>query len=235
MDNIAELERRITAALVKIDQGIEAYASVQEAKLGALAQSVADTKAQADQQIAAAEEAAATAAANAAVEAAVAAELLAEAAAADHAQGMPVATLADGVAEAEIARLNEALDEERFNVSQLHERLRAARQKEAALEQEAGAKAAFETEIARQSHLLEQQSVEMGRLKAAVTALRNELRHLREASLQGSVDVDMINGSMVAELEAMRAERAAEAVELRELLAALDPLALVQEEGAENA
>lgn len=231
MDNIAELERRITAALVKIDQGIEAYASVQEAKLGALAQTVADTKAEADQQIAAAEQAAA----NAALDAAAAAELAAEAAATDAAQGMPVATLADGVAEAEIARLNEALDEERFNVSQLHERLRAARQKEASLEQEAGAKAAFETEIARQSHLLEQQSVEMGRLKAAVTALRNELRHLREASLQGSVDVDMINASMVAELEAMRAERAAEAVELRELLAALDPLALVQEKGAENA
>lgn len=231
MDNIAELERRITAALVKIDQGIEAYASVQEAKLGALAQTVADTKAQADQQIAAAEQAAA----DAALDAAAAAELAAEAAATDPAQGMPVATLADGVAEAEIARLNEALDEERFNVSQLHERLRAARQKEASLEQEAGAKTAFEAEIARQSHLLEQQSVEMGRLKAAVTALRNELRHLREASLQGSVDVDMINGSMVAELEAMRAERAAEAVELRELLAALDPLALVQEKGAENA
>lgn len=235
MDNIAELERRITAALVKIDRGIEAYASAQDAKLGALVQAVANTKAEAEEQIAAAEQAAAEAALDAAAAVELATEAAAEAAAAEQAQGMPVATLADGVAEAEIARLNEALDEERFNVSQLHERLRAARQKEAVLEQEAGAKAAFETEIARQSHLLEQQSVEMGRLKAAVTALRNELRHLREASLQGSVDVDMINASMVAELEAMRAERAAEAVELRELLAALDPLALVQEEGAENA
>lgn len=196
MDNIAELERRITAALVRIDQGIEALALPPEPR---------------------------------------APEEMVELAPAPVDLGVPVATLADGVAEAEIARLNEALDDERMIVSQLQERLRAARHKEAALEQEMGAKAAFEAEIARQSVLLEAQGVEMGRLKAAVTALRNELRHLREASAEGRLEPHLINTAMHAELEAMRAERAAEAVELRELLAALDPLALVGEEEGHHA
>jgi hypothetical protein len=176
MDNIAELERRITAALSRIGTGIEALPA---GKQGA--------------------------------------------------SEAPVATLADGVAEAEIARLNEALDEERMLAAQLNERLRVVRG------QDSAAREALEAEVARLSQALDLQGLETARLKRTVGSLREQLRLMTEAQAEGRIEPHLINKAMLTELEALRALRATEASELNELLAALDPLAARLEPEASNA
>ena len=176
MDNIAELERRIAAALMRIGDGVEAL-SVREPE-----------------------------------------------------DAGPVAMLADGVAEAEIARLNEALDEERMLSAQLNERLRAVRREPVADKQPE-----LEAEIERLSRLLDVQGLEMQRLKKTVVGLREQLRLMSEAQAEGRIEPHLINKAMLTELEALRALRAAEAAELDELIAALDPLAGPTEEVAQDA
>lgn len=171
MDNIAELERRIAAALMRIGDGVETLSARQPESDG------------------------------------------------------PVATLADGVAEAEIARLNEALDDERTRAAQLHERLRAVQRAPVA-----DKVPELEAEIERLSRLLDVQGLEMQRLKKTVVGLREQLRLMTEAQAEGRVEPHLINKAMLTELEALRALRAAEAAELDELIAALDPLAARQEE-----
>ena len=47
---------------------------------------------------------------------------------------------------------------------------------------------------------------------------------LREAAEDGGADGDLLSRSMTAELEALRAERRAEAAEMQEILDALAPL-----------
>ncbi|MEF3047601.1 hypothetical protein [Pseudotabrizicola sp. L79] len=176
MDNIAELERRITAALMRIDRGIDALSRPPV---------VAD--------------------------------------------GAPVATLADGEAEAEIARLNEALDDERVVSAQLQERLRALKDKETALTQP------LEAEVDRLTKQLDVQGLEMQRLKKTVVLLREQLRAMTDAMAEDRVEPHLINKAMLAELEALRALRSAETVELDEIISALDPLAApAAKEGAET-
>ena len=167
MDDIAELERRITAALMRIGQSVEAIAPS-----GFAAGPVMD----------------------------------------------PVATLADGVAEAEIARLNEALDEEQMLVAQLNERLRTVRDKEAV------ERISLQAEVDRLMKLLDVQGLEMQRLKQTVGALREQTRTLTEAHVDGHGEPHLINKAMLTELEALRAMRSAETAELDEIIAALDPL-----------
>lgn len=176
MDNIAELERRITAALSRIGTGIEALSAGRPG-----------------------------------------------------ASDAPVATLADGVAEAEIARLNEALDEERMLTAQLNERLRVVRS------QDSAAREALEAEVARLSQALDTQGLEAARLKRTVGSLREQLRLMTEAQAEGRIEPHLINKAMLTELEALRALRASEASELNELLAAIDPLAARHEPEASNA
>lgn len=177
MDTIAELERRITAALMRIGQSVE--------KIAAPPPPPPDSG--------------------------------------------PVATLADGVAEAEIARLNEALDDERMVSAQLNERLRTVRDKESV------ERLALQVEVDRLMKLLDSQGLEMQRLKKTVVALREQTRALTEAGQSGQIEPHLINKAMLTELEALRALRSAEAAELDEIIAALDPLATTAEGGHSNA
>lgn len=171
MDTIAELERRITAALMRIGQAVEGIEK--------------------------------------------------QAAPPD---SPPVATLADGVAEAEIARLNEALDEEQMLSAQLNERLRTVRDKESA------ERITLQIEVDRLMKLLDVQGLEMQRLKKTVVALREQTRSLTEAGEMGQIEPHLINKAMLTELEALRALRTTEAAELDEIIAALDPLAATPSE-----
>lgn len=169
MDTIAELERRITAALMRIGEAVE---GIETAPI-----------------------------------------------AAPPPDAPPVATLADGVAEAEIARLNEALDEERMLSAQLNERLRTVRDKESV------ERISLQIEVDRLMKLLDVQGLEVQRLKKTVAALREQTRTLTEAEAAGQIEPHLINKAMLTELEALRALRSAEAAELDEIIAALDPLA----------
>ena len=156
MQQIAELERRITAALERIGRGVESLGS------------------------------------------------------------RPV--VVDTGNEAEIVRLTEALDEERMANAQLSERLRVVRKKDAA------AQAELTAQLDTATGLMETQETELRRLHRSVAELTEELASLRAAAVKGATDPHAINRIMLVELEALRSVRAAEAVELAEIVAALDPL-----------
>lgn len=174
MDDIPELERRISAALARIEAGLEQAKSVTAID-----------------------------------------------------EEETVARLADGVAEAEIARLNEALDEEKILTAQLQERLRALKDREAA---DRGGLAAENEKLLRQ---LDVQGLELQRLKKTVASLREELRTVAEAAAEGQVEPHLLNKAMVTELEALRALRSAEAAQLDDLISALHPLVPTTEENAD--
>ena len=148
MQDITELERRITAALERIGRGVESLSA---------------------------------------------------------AVPMPTDNPTAMLPESDFAALNEKLDEERMLNAQLQERLRAVHQKDEA------EKAALTDQI------------------AALTAELSELRDLAENSV---IEPEYINQSLQSELDTLRAARAAEAEELSDIIAALNPLI---EEAAANA
>lgn len=158
MQDIAELERRITAALERIGRGVASLATAPESELPA------------------------------------------------------------SMAEAELARLTEALDEERMANAQLNERLRVVRDKDA------GDRAALEAQVADLTAQLEAQSVELNRLRRSAEQLNAEMADLRDVAELGVTEPEHINKAMLAELESLRAARTSEAEELAEIVAALNPL-----------
>lgn len=176
MDDIAELERRITAALVRIGQGLEGMgASV------------------------------------------------------DEAEASPGVIQADAGGAEEIARLTEALEEEKMVSAQLQERLKALR------DRDAEDRRPLQTEVDRLTKLLDTQGLELQRMKKTVSSLREQLRLLTEAQAEGRIEPHLINKAMLTELEALRALRSAESAELDEIIAALDPLAAsVRPEGGQD-
>ena len=163
MQQIAELERRITAALERIGRGVETLAAPKAVPQG----------------------------------------------------GVQDAGLAD---HAEIARLSEALDEERMANAQLNERLRVLRDKDN--EAQAGVAA----RLAESGSQIDAYGAELTRLRRTVIQLNGELGKLREAAANGVAEPQLINRAMLAELEAMRSSRASEAAELADIVAALNPL-----------
>jgi hypothetical protein len=68
---------------------------------------------------------------------------------------------------------------------------------------------------------LDAQGLDVQRLSSTVATLHEDLRRLREAALQGVVDPGLINKAMMAELEAMRTMRGAEANEMSDIMTAL--------------
>lgn len=168
MDEITELERRMTAALHRIGDGIDTLAA--RASAGA------------------------------------------------HAGPAPVAPLAQALDTAEVARLTAALEAERSANAQLNERVRAIR------ERQETTVAALERRIEQMTRQLDAQGIELSRMKKANIGLRESLRSLRTAQEDGVGDAHLINKSMLAELEALRATRTAEMAELSEILDELAPL-----------
>lgn len=119
--------------------------------------------------------------------------------------------------------LQEALDEERMAHAQLAERLKMLR------DQDAKAEIALKAEVDRLTRLLGAQGLDVQRLSGTVSTLREDLRRLREAAEQGMADPQLINRAMLAELEALRATRAAETTEMADILAALTPILAAEE------
>jgi predicted nucleic acid-binding Zn-ribbon protein len=107
--------------------------------------------------------------------------------------------------------------------AQLAERLKVLR------EQEARTQAALTADVATLTRQLDAQGLDVQRLSGTVAQLREELRRLREAAEQGMADPQLINRAMLAELEALRATRAAETTEMAGILAALTPILETEE------
>ncbi|WP_299962277.1 hypothetical protein [uncultured Roseobacter sp.] len=118
----------------------------------------------------------------------------------------------------EVAALEQALSEEKTANAQLNERIRTlgTRQAEAlqALEEKAGETAAR----------LQEFELALQRLRGANTQLVESCEALRQANADGVGDPDLINGALQAELDALRASRAADVAETAEIIAALTPL-----------
>ena len=158
MQEIAELERRITAALERIGRGVETFGAQSMVAVPGLA------------------------------------------------------------VDSDLAQLTEALDEERMANAQLAERLRVVRDKD---DTEKMALVAARDALQDQ---LDAQSDELARLRRSLDLVNGELADLRDLATLSVVEPEHINRAMLAELEALRSARASEAVEIAEIIAALNPL-----------
>lgn len=139
----------------------------------------------------------------------------------------PVAApVAVGEATAEIARLTEALEVEKTANAQLTERLKAVK------DREAQARSSLQAKVERMTHQLDVQGLELQRMRKVTVQLRESLRAMTEAAEAATPEPHLINKSMLAELEALRAQRQSEVAEMDEILAELAPLI---EESAEDA
>lgn len=118
------------------------------------------------------------------------------------------------------------LESERARNADLTERLEMLRRRHD------GAVTTLERRLARLMEQLDLQSLEMLRLKKANTKLIEANRQLREGNEAQVIEPSAINRSLVAELEALRAERAAELAEMEDVLAELKPLLSSEESHA---
>ncbi|TNF23364.1 MAG: hypothetical protein EP318_00415 [Rhodobacteraceae bacterium] len=124
-----------------------------------------------------------------------------------------VAALQQKLAEAE-----SALEDERIVGQQRDERIKTLHAK---LED---AQATMKARLDAQSEATAQIDLELQRLRRANEELRANNKALREAQEQGVSDPHLINTSMIAELEALNAARAAEIAEAAAIEAALKQL-----------
>jgi uncharacterized protein (DUF885 family) len=112
----------------------------------------------------------------------------------------------------------QALEDERTANAQLTERVRSLKTKSDA--EMAGLRTQVEESEARMAQL----DVELQRVRRANAALTEACTALRDANEEGVGDPHLINKTMLAELEGLRAARAADVAETSAILAALTPL-----------
>lgn len=135
-------------------------------------------------------------------------------------EGLAPAAPAAMVDEGEVARLREALEEERFANAQLNEKLKTLKERAVPGQTQA----VMAAKVERMTKQLDVQGLELQRMRKTVVQLRETLRALREAVSEGMPDAAMINRALLAETEALRATRLTELSMLDEILDELDPL-----------
>ncbi|TAG11942.1 MAG: hypothetical protein EAZ40_16450 [Rhodobacterales bacterium] len=113
------------------------------------------------------------------------------------------------------AALRAQLEEERALVTQLQARLRSLKDREP--------KGDLTEKIEKLTQQLDVQGLELQRMRRTNSTLRDQLASLRQAQMSGVIDPQLINKSLVAELDALRALRLTEVAEMDEILAALEP------------
>lgn len=118
----------------------------------------------------------------------------------------------------EVEALKEALESERTANAQLEERVLAIKEKQDT------SVAALEARVASLSAQAAQQEADLARLKQVNAQLRDSNAALRDANAEGVGDAHLINKAMLAELEGLRASRAADLGELEAIMGELKPL-----------
>jgi hypothetical protein len=131
-------------------------------------------------------------------------------------QAAPAAAPA-GDASAEVAALRAKLEEEKIHSAQLQERLRAVKEKEGQSQGQ------LQDKLNKMTLQLDVQGLELQRMRRTAVSLREQLHQLRKSQTASVVEPQLINKSMLAELEAFRATRLTEMAEMDEILAALEP------------
>lgn len=118
----------------------------------------------------------------------------------------------------ELAELRAALAAERAHSAALVDRIRTLKGRDQ--RQQTAAQARID-QLTKQ---LDVQGLELNRLRKSMIQLREALRVLREGAEGGTVDAAMINKAMMAEMEALRAARSSESAELDSIIAELATL-----------
>lgn len=119
---------------------------------------------------------------------------------------------------ADTTELEQALEDEKTVNAQLSERIRALTQRQDADLAAANAQADIVT------GRLTEMDTELQRLRSANNALRQSNEDLRQANEAGVGDAHLINKAMMAELEGLRATRAADVSEMNTIIDTLTPL-----------
>lgn len=125
--------------------------------------------------------------------------------------------LTDG-ARSEVDRLRDALDGEKHVNSELFERVQALE------DRQSHAVAALEAKAREATDRVAALDKELQQLRGANGKLIEACDALRDANAEGVASPDLIDQSLQAELDAMRALRSAEMTEAQEIITALTPL-----------
>lgn len=141
------------------------------------------------------------------------------------AETVPAEPAQPGIDPAEVARLQDALDEEKLANAQLEERVRKLHEThrqelEATRSQAEAAPAAAQAPSVDVAAL----DLDLQRLRQSNEMLRATNEELRNALAENVGEPHLINKAMLAELEGLRAARAVEAAETQALIASLTPL-----------
>lgn len=112
----------------------------------------------------------------------------------------------------------QALEDERTANAQLTERVRALKTKSDS------EMATMRTQVEESDARMAQLDIELQRVRRANAQLSDACAALRDANEEGVGDPHLINKAMLAELEGLRAARAADVAEATAILSALTPL-----------
>lgn len=119
---------------------------------------------------------------------------------------------------AEIARLTQALEDERTVTAQLEERIKGIK------DQLEGRVSGMETALEEARASVTAVDTELQQLREVNEKLRESNVALRDANAEGLADAELINASLMAEVEALRAGREADAAEMGAVLTQLDAI-----------
>ena len=140
------------------------------------------------------------------------------------AQAVPAAPSEPGIDPAEVARLQDALDEEKLANAQLEERVRKLHETHRKELEAAKAAAAAASGPAAPMVDVSALDLDLQRLRQSNEMLRATNEELRRALSENVGEPHLINKAMLAELEGLRAARSVEAAEARAIIASLTPL-----------
>ncbi|OYX23402.1 MAG: hypothetical protein B7Z10_11315 [Rhodobacterales bacterium 32-66-7] len=131
------------------------------------------------------------------------------------ARPMPQDAAEEKPAKAPDSGLRAQLEQQKSLTAQLQDRLRSLKERDQ--------KSDLQARIDRLTEQLDIQGLELQRMRRTNTSLREQLAALRSAQMDGVAEPQLINKSMLAELDALRALRLTEVAEMDEILAALEP------------
>lgn len=127
-------------------------------------------------------------------------------------------TVDNSALEAQVAELTQKLDEEQTANAQLEERVKLLK------ERQDGKLAELESNVEAGRGRSARMDRELQRLRQVNAELRDINTQLREAVSEGVSEPHLVNKAMLAELEALRATRAADAAEMDSILEELTPI-----------
>jgi chromosome segregation ATPase len=114
--------------------------------------------------------------------------------------------------------LQAQLAEEQSANAQLQERVKALK------DRQDGRIAELEAKVVQQRTALSAQDGQLEQMRAAHADLTAMVAQLTKAATEGATDPDLINRALMAEVDALRTQRSAEAAEIATILAELKPL-----------